>query len=137
MHGFHIFFALFDVTAGHLLRRNTLFDRFRYDLIIHIGKIGDKIHFISSVFHIPAGGIEDNHGSGISYMNQIVNGRTAYIHLHLSLFQRNKFFFFLRKRIIKFHCFSPFLFLFSAGSASLFPVPAPGSPARCSPAAMS
>ena len=93
IHRRHVFFAFCNITfrddRGIYPFLNCLLD----NLVIHIRKIGYIIDLISLMLHIPPYCVKHNHRTCISNMNQIVNGRTAYIHLNLPLLKRNKFFF--------------------------------------------
>ncbi len=89
----HVFFALLNITGRNLLGRNAFLHRLFDNLIIHIRKIRHKVHLIPLIFQVSAHRVKYDHWPGVSNMNQIVHGRTADIHFHLSLFQRYKCFF--------------------------------------------
>ena len=84
IHIVHIFFALFDVLLGHLLGCTALFHGFFDDLVIHIRKVRHIIYFVSFVFHISAHSVKYNHRTGISNMDKVIYGRSAYIHTYFS-----------------------------------------------------
>ena len=107
IHICHILFALGDITLRNFLGAYTFLNGFFNDLVIHICKIGHKIHFISLVLHITAGRIKHDHGTGVADMDKVVYGGTAYIHFDLSFLNGNEFFFFAGQGIIKFHLKHP------------------------------
>ena len=76
-----------DICCGAFL--NGLFD----DFVIHICKVGYKIHIISLIFHISSGCIKTYHRTCITNVNKIIHSRSAHIHLNLAFFYRYKFFF--------------------------------------------
>ena len=93
IHGLHVLFAFRNVTLGndggiHALR-NGLFD----NLIVHIGKIGHKIHLVAFMLHVPSYRVKNNHRTGVSDMNKIIYGRSAYVHFDLPLLKGDKVFF--------------------------------------------
>ena len=81
----HIFFALFNITCGNLLRTYAFFDSFCNDFIVHVCKIGNVVHVIALVFHITAHRVKYNHRSCISNVDKVVNRRSADIHAYFSL----------------------------------------------------
>ena len=94
VHASHILLALCNISLGDLLCRYTLFIGFFDDLVIHVSKVGYKVHIISLCLQITTNRVKYDHRSGISNMNKVIHGRTAYIHADLTLFQRNKILFF-------------------------------------------
>ena len=111
IHICHIFFALSDVAFCHFFCGSTLFNGFFYDFVIYICKIGYIIDFVSFVFQISAHRIEYDHRTGISNMDKIVYGRSAYIHFYFSFLKRHELFFLLGQRIVKFHVFISYLYI--------------------------
>ena len=103
IHPFHVFLAFFDITLGNGIGIHSLFNGLLDDLIVHIGKVGNKIHLVALVFKIPSDRIKHDHRPRISYMNEVVYRRSADIHLDLSRFQRHKFFLLPRQCIKNFH----------------------------------
>src|SRR5699024_12413447 len=103
-----IVFAPFYIALSSLLSAALFLYVLCYDLVVNVCKIRYIIYFITSVLHISAACIEDDHRPGISNMDKVIDRTSAYIHFHLSFFQRNEFFFSLCQGIIDFH----FLFLF-------------------------
>ena len=93
IHRRHIFFALCNITFRNNRSIYPFLNSLLNNLVIHIRKVGHIIDLISLMLHIPPYCVKHNHRTCISDMNQIVNGRTAYIHLNLPLLKRNKFFF--------------------------------------------
>src|SRR5699024_949267 len=104
-----IVFAPFYIALSSLLSAALFLYVLCYDLVVNVCKIRYIIYFITSVLHISADCIEDDHRPGISNMDKVIDRRSAYIHFHFSFFQRNEFFFSLCQGIIDFH----FLLLFS------------------------
>ena len=100
---FHVLLAFFNITLGNSIGIHTLFYGLLDNLVVHIGKIGNKIHFIALGFKIPSDRIKHDHRPRISYMNEVVYRRSADIHLDLSRFQRHKFFLLPRQCIKNFH----------------------------------
>ena len=99
----HILLAFRNIARGNLVRRNALLICLLYNFVIYIGKVGYIINLIALILQIAAAGIKHNHRPGVPDMDQIVNRRSADIHLHLSRINRNKFFLFLVHRIVEFH----------------------------------
>ena len=128
IHTVHIFFTLCNVTFGNLIGCHPFFDGFFDDLIVYVCKVGYIIHIISFVFKISSDRVEYDHRSCITDVDEIVYGRSAYIHLYLSFFQRYKFFFFLCHCIkyLHFLIFPPFFLPVSdslLSTAYIFPSP--------------
>ena len=95
IHPLHVLFALLNVAVGNLLCRYPFFQRLLDDLVIHIGKIGHKIHIIPFILKIPAHRIEYDHGPGVSDVDKIIDGGPAHVHPDLIRFQRDELLFFL------------------------------------------
>ena len=55
-------------------------------------KVGYKIHIVSFIFKISSDRIKHDHRSCISDMDEVVNSRSADIHLYFSFFQWNELF---------------------------------------------
>ena len=93
IHCVHVFLALSDIPLGYLIRCNALFNGFLDNLVVHICEIRDKVHIIASVFKITSDRVKYDHRTRVPDVNKIIYGRSAYIHFHLTLFQRYKFLF--------------------------------------------
>ena len=90
----HVCLSFFNITLGDDGSRNALFVGLFNNFIIYVCKIGYIVHIIALILKISTHRIKNDHRSGISDMNIVIYGRSAYIHTHLSLFHWNKFFFF-------------------------------------------
>ena len=93
IHAFHILFALRDISLGNLLRADALFIGFFDNLVVHVCKVGYKVHFIAFVLQITAHRIEHDHRTGIADMDKIINGRSAHVHAHLFFLQGDEILF--------------------------------------------
>ena len=80
IHRRHVFLALLDKTFGDHGSLNAFLVCLFDDLVVHICKVGHVIHFIPLIFHVAAHRIKYDHRTRIADMDQIVHGRTAYIH---------------------------------------------------------
>ena len=118
IHVCHIFLALFDIAGGNFLCGNTLFNGFFDDFVIYICKVGYIINLVSFIFHVSSYRIKNNHRTGISDMDQIVNCRSANIHLYLALFQRYEFLFSSCECVKNLHVTLPPISRFYTGSRS-------------------
>ena len=87
--------------------RNSFFNWFVYNLIIHIRKILHIINFHPFIFKISCQRIKNHNWTCISQMYVIIDSRSANIHFYLIFFYCLKFFNFICHCIVKFH------FLFS------------------------
>ena len=92
VHGRHILPALRNVALGHCIRVHPFLDGLFDDLVVHIGKVGDKIHLISLILKIPPHRVEHQHGAGVADVDVVVYGGAAYVHLHFPWGQGDKFF---------------------------------------------
>ena len=84
VHVGHIFFALCDVALGNGVCIYPFLDGFLDDLVIHVGEVGNVVDIIAFVLKVTAYGIENDHRSRVSDMDEVVHSRAAYIHLYLS-----------------------------------------------------
>ena len=109
----HILFAFFDIAGGNFFSADPFFNSLGNDLIIYICEVRYIVNLITFVLHISAHSIKNDHRSGISDMDKVIDRRPAYIHFHLSLFQRNKLFLSFCQGIVDLHEFSPFLLALS------------------------
>ena len=101
----HILLTFCNITFCHRIRFNALLNGFGNDLIIHICKIGNVIHFKALVFQIASDCIEHDHGAGVADVDKIIDRGAAHIHADLSGYQRYKFFLSLAQCIIDLHVF--------------------------------
>ena len=108
IHATHIFFTFCDVTLGNLLGTHALLVGLCDDLIVHIREIRYIIHLIPTIFHIATHGVEYDHRTCISDMNEIVNGRSTHVHAYFARLERNELFFSLRLCIKNSHFAVPF-----------------------------
>ena len=90
VHAFHVFFALCNIALRYLVSRHSLFNGLFNNLVIHVCKVGNKIHIIAFILEIPADCVEHDHRARISNMDKVIDGRSADIHPYFSFFQRNK-----------------------------------------------
>ena len=78
------------------------------DLVIHIRKVRDILHRISLCLKQTLQHIKDDHRPGIADMRIVVDSRSAYIHIHMSLMNRLEFLYLKILRVIKSdHCLLP------------------------------
>ena len=82
VHARHILLALCDITLGDHIRVHALLYGLLDDLIIHVRKIRDKVHFIAFILKIPPHRVKYDHGTGIPDMDQVIHRRAAHIDLH-------------------------------------------------------
>ena len=106
---FHVLPALLDISLRDDIRRHALIDGCLDDLVVDIREIGNIVDLVTLVLKIPADGVEDDHGSRVSDMNEVVNGRAADVHAYLAGLDRDKFFFVHGECIEDFHGILSFL----------------------------
>ena len=106
---FHVLPALLDISLRNDICSHAFLDSRLDDLVIDVCEIGDVVDLIALVLKIPADGVEDDHGSRISDMNEVVNGRAADVHAYLAGLDRDKFFFVHGECIEDFHGILSFL----------------------------
>ena len=79
-------------------------------LVVNVGEVLDKCHFISDVFKVVSKNVKDDERSCISYVEIVVYGRSAWVHLDLAFFYLFKFFFFHSHGVVYFHDYPPFVY---------------------------
>ena len=109
VHAFHVLLAFCDVSLRNDIRRHALLDGRLDDLVVDVREIGNIVDLIAFMFKIPADGVEDDHGSRVSDMNEVVNGRAADVHAYFAGLDRDKFFFVHGECIEDFHGILSFL----------------------------
>ena len=80
-----------DITLGDHFFTDVFFQCFIDDFVIHISKVADIGDMIAFRFKQTLQDIKDNHRSGISDMRIVIDGRSAYIHANLTVFNRFEF----------------------------------------------
>ena len=85
VHTLHILLALCNKAFRYLVGSHAFLNRFFYDLVIHVGKIGYKINVIAFVLKVSSDCVKYNHRPCITDMNKIIYGGAAYIHLDFVL----------------------------------------------------
>ena len=78
-----------------------------YHFIVNIGKILNKFYLHAFIFKISAESLKNYKRPGISYMEKVINCRTAGIHAHLARFYGHKFFLLSCHAVIQFHFIYP------------------------------
>ena len=104
----HILLALLDISLGDHRGINSLFQSLLDDLVIDIREVGYIVYLVPLVFKIASHRIKYDHGTRIADVDQVVNGRTAYIHAHLAGFDRHKFLFASGHCVKDLHCIPHF-----------------------------
>ena len=72
-----IFKVFGNVFVGNLLNSRTLFICALYHLVVNIGEILYEFDVVASVFEVSAKHIEYDEATRISYVKEVINGRTA------------------------------------------------------------
>ena len=62
-------------------------------LVLDVGEVLHKGYFVAAELQIPSEYVEDNEGTGVSYVKIVIDRRTACIKTHMSFFYRDKRFF--------------------------------------------
>ena len=104
----HVLLALFDISLGDDTGINAFFLRLLDDLVVDIRKVGYVVYLVSLVFKIAPDRVKNDHRAGISDMDQVVDGGTAYVHAHLAGFDRHKFLFGPGHCVKDLHCIPHF-----------------------------
>src|SRR5690606_3614670 len=96
----NIFIVSIDKAISDLRNGNTKIIGLLNQLVIHICKVGDVVHFVACVLQVSSYYIEKNRRARISDMNIIIYGWSAYIHSNLARFNRLKSLLLACERII-------------------------------------
>ena len=102
--------VLLDVFLGDFRSADALLLGPVDDLVIHVGKVLHELDLVASVFEVPSECIEHHERSGVSYVKEIVDRRSADIHPDLARLDRYEFFFPVSKRVVNLHV-SSYLFM--------------------------
>ena len=108
-------FVLGNVLLADLFEGGAFFVCAIDYLIVDIGEVLNIGDLVALVFKIASEHIEYADGTGVAYVNVVVNGGTACVNAEFALVQRDKFFFLSGESIINFHelfSFSVFLIAF-------------------------
>ena len=127
IHCLHILSAFGNIPLGDRICVHALLDGLFNDLVVHVSKVGYKIHLIALILKISADRIEYDHGTGVSDMDQVIDRGAADIHFYFSRLHRNELFFSSGKGIIDFHGLLLF-FILSDSRHSPYSLPHPSGP---------
>ena len=83
----------FDIFFADLIKGYTLFVGSLDNFIVNICKILNEFHVISSVFKVSSENIKNAKRTGVSYMNIVINGRSARVNFNFIFINGNKIFF--------------------------------------------
>ena len=113
-------FVFRDVFKSRFLGSLTFAFSLLYNFIIYVGIILNKFYVEPPKLQITPKDVEYAYRAGVSYMNIIINRRTAYIYTCFSLVYRLKLLFSAGQCIVYFHLCDSFHSLFSLFLSGLF-----------------
>ena len=92
-----------NVAVGDFLDRHAFFVGLADHLVVDIGEVLHKGHFIAPVLQIAPQHVEDNEGPGVADMKVIVYGGAAGVDSHLSLMNGLELFLFPGHAVVNLH----------------------------------
>ena len=75
---------LVDIPGGHFLNGDALLVCLADELVVNIGEVLRKGHFVAPVFQVPAQHVEHAQGPGVSNMDEVIDRRAAGVNFSLA-----------------------------------------------------